>query len=353
MTKVFKQPQVNNTDTVTSRGNIAGIGASSSGITTKNQIVKPQESNQNVGSTPLLFDSLSTPQSFHKTLFTVPYRCTLNRDSLKAEARKVILEIDTIPKGLNTIVSENLLDTTYQKPVEFTESLFSPHLLSTKKIEPIPKVAMEQNWIVYVFVLILFLAAILRVFYQKKFTLFINAFISRRFSNQILREENALTQSTSILLSAIFFISASLFFYLVSKYFHQNISGYSEWQSFLLILLACVGFYFLKLFINKVGGYIFKTYKETEEYIFNQFLVLQILGLLLIIWSILLKFSTNINKEIFIYAGFSTLLLGFIIRMVKSFGIVNMNTYSPVYIFLYLCTLEILPLIIIVKLIIR
>jgi hypothetical protein len=120
-----------------------------------------------------------------------------------------------------------------------------------------------------------------------------------------------------------------------------------------MILLSCICFYFLKLLTNKASGYIFKVNKETDEYIFNQFIVLQILGLLLIICCIILRYSVDINKEFVIYFGFGTLMIGFIIRMIKSFGIANMNSYSPVYIFLYLCTLEILPLIIIVKLIMR
>ncbi|MFN5712766.1 MAG: DUF4271 domain-containing protein [Bacteroidota bacterium] len=45
------------------------------------------------------------------------------------------------------------------------------------------------------------------------------------------------------------------------------------------------------------------------------------------------------------------MLLSFIVRMIKSLGISNMGSYSPVYIFLYLCSLEILPLIIIIKLV--
>ena len=348
--KVFQTTQSNNSDTVSLNRSNNDNGRHSSVLSAR--VVTPDQNSeeQNTANTYIVQDSTITQE---KVLFTVPYRCTLNRDSLKAEMRKVVLEIDTIPKGLTLLLSEDLKDTSIIKSVPYSKSIFTPHLLKPKKIEVQPKIEVQQNWMVLVIVLVLFLVGILRVFYQKKFTLFINAFISRRFSNQIIREENALTQSTSIVLSTVFFISISLFFYLVSGYFHQKIIGYSDWQNFLVILLATISFYFLKLLVNKAGGYIFKTYKETDEYIFNQFLVLQILGLMLIIWCILLKFSTNVNKEIIIYAGFATLILGFVVRMIKSFGIVNMNSYSPVYIFLYLCTLEILPLIIIVKLIIR
>lgn len=351
--KVLKQTQVNNADTAALTINKNEVTGVLSKVPAQNSRSETTNSDNNTTSLKQLQDTVATTKIIENSYFTVPYRCVLNRDSLKAEMRKVVLEIDTIPKGLDLIVSQSLKDSTQLKPTQFSESIFSRHLLITKKIEPKPKPYESQNWLVLIFVLVLFLIGILRVFYQKKFMLFINAFVSKRFSNQIIREENAISQSTSVVLSIVFFISISVFFYSASRYFHLNYSEYSDIQYFFVILLACIAFYFLKFLLNKLGGFIFKAYKETDEYIFNQFLVIQILGLLLTIWCILLNYSPKISKEVIIYIGFGTLTIGFLVRMIKGFGIANMNSYSPVYIFLYLCTLEILPLIIIVKLIIR
>jgi len=299
-------------------------------------------------------DTLAKSNSIEHRLFKVPYRCTLNRDSLRAESRKVILEFDTIPKGLHLIYNNNTTDSTINSKISnFSKSIFSSHLLSTKKISPKPIIYENNNWMTIILILILFLIGVLRVFYQKKFNLFVNAFISKRFSNQISREENGLTQSTSVLLTIIFFLSISFFLYLSGRYYHQFQNGKNEFEQFLMILIGCLGFYFFKLIANKLTGYIFKIYRETDEYIFNHFLVLQIIGILLTAWCILLNYSTFVNKEFIIYVGFGTLFISFCVRMVKSLGIANMSSYSPIYIFLYLCSLEILPLIIIVKLIIR
>lgn len=346
-------PQENNTDTANPESIITDTDVGAKVISNPNNRVAPIKNKPAETIKVAEKDSSSAGRSSsEKILFTVPYRCHLNRDSLKAEMRNVVLEIDTIPKGLQLLYSASEPDSLLNSPPVFTKSLFSHHLLQTSRFEPKEKVVQQQNWMVVVFLLILFLIGILRVFYQRKLTLFLNAFFSKRFSNQILREENALTQSTSVVLSAVFFISISMFLFLVSQHYNFDLFGQTGWQKFLFIVIACIVFYLLKLLSNKLGGYLFKAYKETDEYIFNQFLVIQILGLLLSICCILLSYSDNLNKEWIIYVGFATLLIGFFVRMIKSFGIVNMNTYSPVYIFLYLCTLEILPLIIIVKLII-
>ena len=345
-------PQVNNPDTADQTKIVTDTGAGTKGVTRTTSSATSIKNKPVEKITIAEEDSSSIVNSIEKILFTVPYRSALNIDSLKAESRKVVLEIDTIPKGIQLIYRPSGPDSLKNNTQVFTKSLFSQHLLKSSRFEPKIKAVHQQNWMVIVFMLILFLVGILRVFYQRKFTLFLNAFFSRRFSNQITREENALTQSTSVVLSVVFFLSISMFIFLVSQHYHFDLFGQSGWLKFLFILIACTIFYLLKLLSNKVGGYLFKAYKETDEYIFNQFLVIQILGLLLSICCILLSYSVILNKEWIIYAGFCTLIIGFFVRMIKSFGIVNMNTYSPVYIFLYLCTLEILPLIIIVKLII-
>ena len=346
--KVFPKTRQNNSDAALtiSNNNVTAVVPTTVAIRNTN-------ANNNLQATGVVENAKDTSLAISENvLFKVPYRCTLNRDSLKAVSRKVVLEIDTLPKGLNLIVSKEFKDTAQLKPIMFSESMFAQHLLSTHRFELKPKISYHQNWLAFTFLGLLFTIAILRVFYQKKFSLFLNAFLSKRFSNQITREENALTQSTSVALSAVFLVSISLFFYLVNQHFHLNLMGEIGWQKFLSILLACVVFYLLKFLANKLGGYLFKAYKETDEYIFNQFLVLQILGIVLLALCILLCYSLRINKDLIIYFGFASLGIGFIIRMIKSLGIPNMNTYSTVYIFLYLCTLEILPLIIVVKLII-
>ena len=349
----MKQAQINNQDSTSSKSNnINGGGVNATTPSLKKNVQSNVET-KNIETAFTQKDSIAIVRPTEKLLFNVPYRCTLNRDSLRAEMRKVVLEIDTIPKGIELIAVQHLTDTNQVATLKFSKSIFANHLLKTKSFEPKVKVIEQHNWMFLTILLPLLLIAILRVFYQKKFSLFINAFISKRFSNQIIREENALSQTTSVLLSVVFLISISLFFYLVTEHFHQSILGFNGFQKFSVIVILSFFFYILKMLTNKLGGYVFKVYKETDEYIFNQFLVLQILGLLFTMYCIILNYGANFDKSMVIYLGFGTMIIGFIVRMIKSIGIANMNTYSAVYIFLYLCTLEFLPLIIIVKLIMR
>jgi hypothetical protein len=344
---VFIQPQEKTTDS-SSRGDSDQTSRSTK--SKKNDVVLTQTSDTKKLAETVV-DTLKGPESPVAQLFVVPYQSKLNQDSLQAASRKVVLEIDTIPKGLSLIYNPGVVDTLTPQTITYTKSIFSSHLLVTKNIEPRAVVKDGQNWIALLIVAIMLLLGVLRVFYQKKFTLFLSASVSKRFSNQLIREENALTQGTSVMLTIIFFLAVSLFFYLSLDDLNIKMGVVNDIQQFIIILTACIGFYFLKIFLHKLSGYIFKVYKETDEYIFNQFIVIQVSGLLLVLWCVLMSYCSDINKQYVVFIGFSTLLLSFIVRMIKSLGISNMGSYSPVYIFLYLCSLEILPLIIIIKLV--
>lgn len=233
------------------------------------------------------------------------------------------------------------------------KSIFSNHLLQTKSIKPQAINPNTQNWIAPLLLLLVLMVAILRVFYQKKFTLFFQAAFSKRYSNQLTREENVLTQGVSVILLMVYLFSFSLFLYFVLNYYHITFYSEDSFINYLAIVLFSVLFYSIKVILIKISGFIFNTLKDTSEYIFYQFLMFQFWGLLLsIICIVYLYGSYEINKTYLLYTGFAILIFSFILRIIKSKEIASVKVYSPFYIFLYLCTLEILPVLILIKLLV-
>ena len=282
-------------------------------------------------------------------LIKVPLAPNFNVDSFITAQNKVVLEWDTMHMGLKYALTKTSHDSVAAKIPFSTTSMFKNHLLKPTHNEPLIREAQTQNWVTLVLFSVFLLIALLRTYYQKRFTLVINSFFNNRFSNQIIRDENALTQRTSVILSVVFFLSMGLFFYQASSYFRLSLGNFNSFQTYLLIILICVLFYAFKIVSNKVGGYLFKVSKETDQFILNQFIGWQVLGLIMAILALLISYTSIINREYLIYSGIIILLGGFLVRLVRSFGIAKANVLSPIYIFLYLCTLEIIPVLIIAK----
>jgi hypothetical protein len=98
-------------------------------------------------------------------------------------------------------------------------------------------------------------------------------------------------------------------------------------------------------------GFVFQVQREASEYTTSIFLFGNVLGLFMMPVVILLAFAKDVNPLVFIYSGLVILTSFLCVRLIRGLIIgINSLRVSGFYLFLYLCTLEILPFVILVKL---
>jgi len=182
------------------------------------------------------------------------------------------------------------------------------------------------------------------VLYRKKLLTQISAFFNPRFVAQVMREESSSTQMPMILLTLNGLASSALGLYLF-----LNHTGYIEpysWDTYFLILLGCVGlligFWLLSLlvqfYVNAEAGF--------TEYRYGILLFFQVVGIIVLPLSLIGAYSSFGN----IYAtwcGIFIMLIAYLLRLGRSLFIGIEHRVSGVFIILYLCTLEILPLVVV------
>lgn len=230
-----------------------------------------------------------------------------------------------------------------------TASLFDGHLL-TKTSEK-PQLHFTDfdfgvaSVLLFAFVLFVWLYAT----NLKRLNQVIKAFYLTRLTNQSGRDELSLGNRVSIFLYVLFVVSFSLFIYQTAAYY-----GYKEENDvlffFKLAFLICL-VYGLKLLFVRFFGFIFQNQKESGDYSLMIFLFCNILGLFLLPIVVCMAFVKDVSPLIFIYSGLGVFVLLLLIRVLRGVLIgINSIRVSKFYLFLYLCTLEILPFVIMVKL---
>ena len=207
----------------------------------------------------------------------------------------------------------------------------------------------QPVWMLVLIVISVMIIGYLFSSFHTRFMAVMKSFFKMRFANQLAREEHSLTHPASIFLSLNYLITASLFI-LQLLAFKFSFSG----QSFLLLLeiIACLLLVFIvKITAIKILAFIFDQLPLANEYIFTVFLVNQILGIGLLPVIIFISYASSFFADFFIYTGILLMVLSFIIRVGKG-AIVALSDKGTTlfYLFLYLCTLEILPLLIAIKL---
>ena len=144
---------------------------------------------------------------------------------------------------------------------------------------------------------------------------------------------------------------------LISLLIFQTILIYNKYQDellnsfvlFLLIFISIIILWFLKIIVIKFIAKLFKEYQISTEYRINILVFNIISGIFLLPVLILI---TYLKANIFLYSAF--IIIGFFIlfRFFRSMQIANnLRKISVLYIFLYFCSLEILPAIVIIKLV--
>ncbi|MDB5251303.1 MAG: hypothetical protein JWP27_472 [Flaviaesturariibacter sp.] len=197
--------------------------------------------------------------------------------------------------------------------------------------------------------LLLFFALLRNVFgryLQDLFRLFFRSSLKQRQAKEQLME----AYLPSLLLNLLFVLSGALFLNLMLRQFKLGLN-YSFW---LLLLYCAAGLtlvYFVKFLTLKLCGWIFRVGEATDTYTFIVFTTNKVLGIALLPFILLLAFTSGTVYQVAF--SLSLLLVGalFVYRYFLSYTSVQRQVRLGFFHFvLYLCAFEILPLLLINKL---
>lgn len=180
----------------------------------------------------------------------------------------------------------------------------------------------------------------------------IGSFFSFRVSNQSSREEQSLFHPASILLSINFLLTASLFILQVITA-NKKLSSSIDFSfvSFLILIGIIFSVYLIKITSHKLIGIIFDLQQQINEYVYAILLSKQIVGICFLPIVIFISYGEESFLNGIIYSGFVVLILVYIFRVGKGAFSLLRREITPFYLILYLCTLEVLPLLLGIKLI--
>lgn len=215
-------------------------------------------------------------------------------------------------------------------------------------------VKLNEGWMFYIFILILGILAVVKWNYAKNFKELFTAVVNIRLLREILREEIILTSRASQLLNVLAFSSMAMFLYLSFSFLEYKLFGleiYGIWY-FTLILCCLVGLYFVKI----IGLFLIKILFEGDfsliEYEFNYGLLVKLIGVVLIPVSLIMAYYATESQQLWMYSGFVVVVLSVLWRWIRGVHNAVKSKISIVYIILYLCTLEFLPVAVMLKVLI-
>jgi hypothetical protein len=231
-------------------------------------------------------------------------------------------------------------------PVESSAGNLKRILIHDKNItiEPKKRYEISNDWFLGLFLFITLLFLWVKIFYKKYFNLLFSSLLSYQLSIKLLREKNVMIKRISFVLNFIYVIVLSAFILKILEQYHIKIFGFNTFETLLIIINTVIIISVARILLLKLVGFIFDSTQIFNEYIHNNYVINKNLGLILFPLLIAQVYISEKLKVIFIIAGISLILISYIIRLYRGFQIIIKKDIFLFYLILYLCTLEILPL---------
>jgi hypothetical protein len=250
----------------------------------------------------------------------------------------------------NTVNQSPTLHLFKGKHVHTEKSIFTSNQLHAVNLEPSLRNNLGFNWLTGILILCFIIFTNTHFLYSKRLKQIFNAAFARRYVNQLVREGGLFKERISLGLLFIFFTTATIFIFQGIRYI-LNINLIHPELTFCAIFAGFLLFWLFKVTLIRFLGFVFKTDSSSYEYNLTSLIYFEIIGLVLLPLSLLVIYQ---DPQLFSKIGLLILLIGLLLNLSRGFLVGLHNTkFSLVYLILYLCALEILPLFVVVKIFIN
>jgi hypothetical protein len=200
----------------------------------------------------------------------------------------------------------------------------------------------------YFFVGLLFLLGFIRVVFNKYMGNIFTVFFQTSYKQKQLRDQLLQSKLASLLLNAFFVMVVSVYICLLigkNEWLHINF-----WWLLFYSAIIVASVYTIKYLFLQFTGWIFNTTDATELYTFVVFLGNKILAILLLPIAIIVAFSGGELSNIALIISYFLLGIALAYRFIISLGVIRSDlNVSGLHFFLYLCSVEVLPLLLMYK----
>jgi hypothetical protein len=218
--------------------------------------------------------------------------------------------------------------------------------LTVQKGDLLPK---GDIWVLITIVVLILVFAILNQTFSKQLIAIFQSFFSNRVLTNLNKEDNLFTSWPFLVLFVLFGFTIGMFFYLAAQF--NKLTGLQVgFQLYTTISLLIIGFYALKIVVLKLLGFIFNIQKPVGEYI--SILYLSYFNASLLFMPLVVAFALSPLKYGIYYISIALILLLviFVFQFIRAgINILSNYRFPKVYLILYFCTLEICPILILIK----
>ncbi len=213
----------------------------------------------------------------------------------------------------------------------------------------LPRHRPDTDWIFYMFTCCLLYVGIMRLLFPRYMGNLFLVFRNVVHRQKQLRDQVAQNALPSLLLNLFFCISGGIFLFFLWRPDLTTI----QWPPFraisgLIALLIAIGLG--KFILLLLAGWLSGRHKEAESYVFIVFMVNKVGGILLLPLSLMLAYSMDTNRAVWIDIALILVGLLFLVRLYRAYDFVSKSLKINLLHFVFMVfSFEVLPILLIGK----
>jgi len=206
------------------------------------------------------------------------------------------------------------------------------------------------DWYFIVIIVLLSVIASARIIYGKfLYSVWVSAY-SYQFATKTYKDRGVVQKRVGFGLDLLYLLNASLFIFLLNYHFSFLITELKDYE-FILLVFSTLGLLVLvRISVMRITAYIFERSELFLGFLYHYFIFSKLLGMVLIPFLIAIPYTSGKLQEVIIYTGISMVFAIQFIRLIRATVYVLKNVIFLFYLILYLCVLEILPVLVVIKL---
>lgn len=278
---------------------------------------------------------------FLMVMFNSFFAVAQNADTL---VQPVVVQIDTTPKVIDTsfIQSNETLSrlqswiTSGQKITKNDFELLRPH---------------QSSVLVFLWIVVaLFLFVIIRLLYKRDFQELFQSLMNKQLATQINRNKGTSMSNFSLMLLLIAVVNLSVMTMYTLLYFYGEMNHYTI-QFFIKLIFLFTFFLVLKVLVVNTLGFLFEEEEAAEGYVNDFMMIVKVLGIAVFPTVLMIYVASKSDAYMFVYLFLVIVILNVLIFVWRGLSTSIQMMYKSVYHFLlYVCTVEILSVFLLIKL---
>ncbi len=202
----------------------------------------------------------------------------------------------------------------------------------------------ENGWLIGVVLLVCLLFVLSRLLFPRYHSRISYAFFNQYEATKMIEEKNVLFNGGGMMLNLVPLFCLAMLVFVQRGFFHPELLLNGAFKMFLKFLLVVVLFVSGRITVITLFGLSFE--KREIALRFNQIWLLQFqnLGIYLLIPTLILPYSVGMVRTVLLVLLWAALILWVFYMIYRELILLKSFRVSIFYMFLYLCTLEILPL---------